>query len=39
MRDMMLMHSRETPEGLSSDDVEYLIGTNGALVQSLLVIR
>jgi hypothetical protein len=32
MRYMMLMYSRETPEGPSPDEVEYLIRTHGALV-------
>ena len=29
---MMLMYSRETPEGPSADEVDYLIRTHGALV-------
>jgi hypothetical protein len=29
---MMLMYSRETPEGPSADEVEYLIRTHGAVV-------
>ena len=32
MRYMMLMYSRETPEGPSADEVEYLIRTHGAVV-------
>jgi hypothetical protein len=32
MRYMMLMYSRETPEGPSPEEVEYLIRTNGALI-------
>jgi len=32
MRYMMLMYSRETPEGPSADEVEYLIRTHGALM-------
>ncbi len=32
MRYMMLMYSRETPEGPSPDEVEYLIRTHGALM-------
>jgi hypothetical protein len=32
MRYMMLMYSRETPEGPSPEEVEYLIRTNGALM-------
>ena len=33
MRYMMLMYSRETPEGPSADEVDYLIRTHGALVE------
>jgi hypothetical protein len=29
---MMLMYSRETPEGPSPEEVEYLIRTNGAII-------
>jgi hypothetical protein len=32
MRYMMLMYSRETPEGPSPDEVDYLIRTHGALM-------
>jgi hypothetical protein len=32
MRYMMLMYSRETPEGPTPDEVEYLIRTHGALM-------
>jgi len=32
MRYMMLMYSRETPEGPSPDEVEFLVRTNGALI-------
>ena len=32
MRYMMLMYSRETPEGPSADEVDYLIRTHGALL-------
>jgi hypothetical protein len=32
MRYMMLMYSRETPEGPSAEEVEYLIRTHGAIV-------
>ncbi len=32
MRYMMLMYSRETPEGPSPDEVEFLIRTHGAVV-------
>lgn len=32
MRYMMLMYSRETPEGPSPDEVDYLIRTHSALV-------
>lgn len=32
MRYMMLMYSRETPEGPSPEEVEYLIRTHGAIV-------
>ena len=32
MRYMMLMYSRETPEGPSPEEVEYLIRTHGALM-------
>jgi len=33
VRYMMLMYSRETPEGPTPDEVEYLIRTHGALVE------
>jgi hypothetical protein len=33
MRYMFLMYSRETPEGPSPDEVEYLIRTHGALIK------
>jgi len=32
MRYMMLMYSRETPEGPSPDEVDYLVRTHGALI-------
>ena len=32
MRYMMLMYSRETPQGPSPDEVDYLIRTHGALM-------
>lgn len=32
MRYMMLMYSRETPEGPSPEEVDYLIRTHGALI-------
>jgi hypothetical protein len=32
MRYMMLMYSRETPEGPSPEEVEYLVRTHGALI-------
>ena len=32
MRYMMLMYSRETPEGPSPDEVDYLIRTHGAIL-------
>jgi len=32
MRYMMLMYSRETPEGPSPEEVDYLIKTHGALI-------
>jgi hypothetical protein len=32
MRYMMLMYSRETPDGPSPEEVEYLIRTNSALI-------
>jgi hypothetical protein len=32
MRYMMLMYSRETPEGPSPDEVDYLVKTHGALI-------
>ena len=32
MRYMMLMYSRETPEGPSPEEVEYLIRTHGAIM-------
>ena len=33
MRYMFLMYSRETPEGPSPEEIEYLIRTHGALIE------